>query len=121
MSRVIALDFAEERDGAVFAVFFLEGGDARLTEGFFETDDLDDVDFAVFRADGFDPAARFALGRLDFVFNVAFFTDFGAERPCDVRRDDLLKPLVTGLLISRSKLGGRRPCKATQNSSRSLT
>lgn len=121
MSRATALDFAEDRDGAVFATFFLEGGVARFTERFFEAGDLEVADFAVFRADDFDPAALVALGRLALVFNVAFFTDFGAERPVDVRLDDFLKPLVTGLLISRSKMGGRRPCKATQNSSRSLT
>ena len=113
-----------ERDGAVFAAFFLECAVAYLAEAFFvrvETADLDDAGFAVFRTDDFEPAALVALGRLGFVFSFALFTDFGAERAFDVRRVDLVKPLVTGLLISRSKLGGRRPCKATQNSSRSLT
>ena len=125
LSRATALVLAAERDGAVFVTFFRDGAAARLTEDFFvrlgEVADLEDADFAGFRVDDLDPAALVALGRFDFDFNFGLLTDLGAERALDVRRVDLLKPLVTGLLISRSKLGGWRPCKATQNSSRSLT
>ena len=106
----MAFGFAAERDGAVFVTFFLEGTAARLAVDFFvrlEAADLD-AGFAGFRTADFDPAALVALGRFALVFNFGLFTDFEPERPADVRRVDLVKPLVTGLLISRSirRVGG---------------
>jgi hypothetical protein len=118
----IAFDFKAERVELLRATFFFAVAVGRLGVGFFaRASDLEAADFDPFRADDFAGEARFALGKFDLAFTALRLADFGADRPVELFLVDRVKPLVTGLLIRRSKWGRLADLQATQNSSRSLT
>ena len=103
---------------AVFGVFFCEAVGVRFAKAFFarlldaadlDAADLDAADLDVagletLRLAGFEAAALFALGRLDFVCIERPLREvFGDDGRVGVRDLDRLMPLVTGLLIRRFK------------------
>jgi hypothetical protein len=120
-SRVaIALDFRAERVELRAATFFFGVAVGRLGVGFLaRASDLEAADLDPLRANPFDGEALFAFGWFDLAFTPLI--DFWADRPVELFLVGRVKPLVTGLLIRRSKWKGLSDLQATQNSSRSLT
>ena len=100
----IAFDFRAGRVELVRASFFFALAAERLAAGCF--DRASDLEVAVldpFRATDLVGEALFALGWFDLAFTVPRLAGFETERPVELLLVDLVKPLVTGLLIRRSK------------------
>lgn len=99
----MAFDFTAERPERVAATFFFGGAFGRLAVGFLaRASDLEAADLDPFRANDFGEAL-FALGCFDLAFTARRLTDFWTDRPVELFRVCRLKPLVTGVLIRRSK------------------
>lgn len=104
-SRVaITFDFGAERVELLRATFFFAVAAGRFGADFFvRASDLEAAALDPFRATDFDGEALLALGRFDFGFTAPRLADFDADRPAELLLFDLVMPLVTGLLIRRSK------------------
>jgi hypothetical protein len=104
-SRVaIAFDFRAERLELLRATFFFAATVGRLGIGFFaRASDLEVAALDLFRATDFEGEALFALGCFDLAFTAPRLADFEADLPAELLLVDRVKPLVTGVLIRRSK------------------
>ncbi|MCM3905720.1 MAG: hypothetical protein ND866_28845 [Pyrinomonadaceae bacterium] len=111
----LALDFTAARVVTLLAalgVFFADAVGVRFAKGFLtrllDAADLDGAGLETLRLGDFVTAARFAFGRIDFVFTERpLRADFEVDRRAGVCDLDRLMPLVTGLLIRRFKSKGQ--------------